>query len=88
MTAREFDLDVPADATPEEAAAISAAVGAHLQAEAAAAAAAATDEGETWDGSRWAFSGRVDAVGGGRAARVPDGAPTDRWTAAGRADRF
>jgi len=42
---------------------------------------------ETWDGERWAFAGRIESFGG-RTVRVPDGAPTDRWAAAGRADRF
>ncbi len=81
-------LTVPADAGPEETAAITAAVGAHLRDRAAAAAAAAADDDEeTWDGRRWTFAGRIQAVDG-RAARVPDDAPTDAWTAAGRADRF
>ncbi len=81
-------LTVPADAGPEETAAITAAVGAHLRDRAAAAAAAAADDDEeTWDGRRWTFAGRTRTLDG-RAARVPDGAPTDAWTAAGRADRF
>ncbi|ERH13255.1 MAG: hypothetical protein J07HB67_02293 [halophilic archaeon J07HB67] len=81
-------LTLPADAGPEETAAILAAVGAHLRDRAAAAAAAAdeTDE-ETWDGRRWAFAGRTRALDG-RATRVPDGAPTDAWAASGRTDRF
>jgi len=82
-------LTVPADAGPEETAAILAAVGAHLrdQAAAAAAAAEADDDEKTWDGRRWAFAGRSRALGG-RATRVPDGAPTDAWAASGRTDRF
>jgi len=82
-------LTVPADAGPEETAAITAAVGAHLrdQAAAAAAAAAESEPEPTWDGERWRFAGRLDAVGHS-AGRVPEGAPTDDWTAAGRADRF
>ncbi|MFB6120948.1 MAG: acc operon protein [Halobacteriaceae archaeon] len=81
------DLHVPDTATDEEAAAIAAAVGAHLQAERAAAAATAGEGAESWDGERWRFAGRVAATDG-RSARVPEGAPTDAWTAAGRADRF
>jgi hypothetical protein len=70
---------VPRDATPREAAAIVAAIGAHLR------------DGEdieestreTWDGKRFAFAGRTEAVMG-TPKRVPRGAPTDDWTAAGR----
>ncbi|PSQ07370.1 acc operon protein [Halobacteriales archaeon QS_6_71_20] len=82
-------LRLPNDADAEEAAAVVAAVGAHVHdSEAAAAAdAAAGDGAERWDGKRWAFAGRLDALRG-RGARVPDGAPTDAWTASGRSDRF
>lgn len=81
-------LDVPADATDEEAAAIAAAVRAHLRAQAAAAAAGDDEsEAESWAGERWSFAGRLRGVRG-RAGRVPTGAPTDAWTASGRADRF
>lgn len=76
-------------ATADEAAAVAAAIGAHVrdQEAAAAAAAAESDDEETWDGRRWAFAGRTRSLQG-RSARVPDGAPTDDWTAAGRTDRF
>ena len=81
-------LRLPADATPAETAAIAAAVGAHLRDEAAAAAAAASDGDDAgWDGRRWAFAGRADALSG-RALRATDGTPTDGWTAMGRADRL
>lgn len=81
-------LRIPDDATEEEAAAIAAAVSAHLSALEAAAVAAAAAEGEaTWDGDRWRFAGRLDAVGR-RSRRVPRSAPTDPWAAAGRSDRF
>ena len=79
------DLSIPADANDAEAAAIAAAVSAHLarlEAEAAAG-----EESESWDRRKWSFAGRVDALGG-RSVRVPDGAPTDAWSAAGRRDRF
>jgi hypothetical protein len=78
---------LPADAGPDETAAIVAAVGAHLRDREAAAAAAAADESESWDGDRWRFAGRI-AETRGRRRRIPTGAPTDAWTAAGRSDRF
>jgi len=78
-------LDVPDDATDDEAAAIAAVVGAHLR-DLEAQAAEEGDE-ETWTGKKWSFAGRLRSARG-RAARVPDGAPTDAWAAAGRADRF
>ena len=85
-------LSIPDDADAEEAAAIAAAVAAHVsdgeRAAAAAAAADAADTGPTWDGERWGFAGRRSMRPGRRLRRVPDGAPTDRWTAAGRADRL
>ncbi|UIO98569.1 acc operon protein [Halobaculum sp. CBA1158] len=83
-------LTVPEDADDEEAAAILAAVGAHVRDAEVAAAAAADDADEaadTWDGKRWAFAGRLEGIGG-RGARVPRGGPTDAWTASGRTDRF
>jgi len=79
-------LAVPADATAEEAAAIAAAVGAHLrdqEAAAATAAAGAGDAEDTWDGRRWQFAGRLEGLGG-LGGRVPRDAPTDGWTAVGR----
>jgi hypothetical protein len=83
-----MNLTVPDDADDAEAAAIAAAVGAHLtdRDRAAAAAAAAGDE-ETWRGREWAFAGRIDGLQG-RSIRIPETAPTDAWTAAGRTDRF
>ncbi|MFC6824609.1 hypothetical protein [Halopelagius fulvigenes] len=82
-------LSIPDDADEAEAAAIAAAVAAHIRdGELAAAAAAAAEETEkTWDGKRWTFAGRLEGVSG-RSARVPDGAPTNGWAAAARADRF
>lgn len=80
-------LSVPDDADDAEAAAIAAAVAAHIRDGELAAAAAASDDAETWDGKRWAFAGRLEGVSG-RSGRVPDGAPTNAWAAAARADRF
>ena len=85
MSEREYDVSVPEDANDAEAAAIAAAVSAHL-ARLEAEAAADGDE-ETWNDRKWSFAGRVDALGG-RSVRVPDGAPPDAWSAAGRRDRF
>ena len=79
-----IDLTVPADATSEEAAAIAAAIGAHLRAEAAA---EEEKSEERWHGNRWQFAGRVDQLQN-RQVRVPNGAPTNAWAAAGRTDRF
>ena len=81
------DIDIPDDADPEEAAAIIAAIGAHIRDQEAAAAAAEGDE-ETWQGRQWTFVGRIEALQGRSLQRVPEGAPTDAWTAASRADRF
>lgn len=81
-------LTLPDDADATEAAAIAAAVSAHMRdQEAAAAAAAAETEGDSWDGKRWGFAGRVESLQR-RTVRVRDGTPTDAWSAAGRADRL
>lgn len=81
-------LSIPDDAGDAEAAAIAAAVAAHVRdSERAAAAAAAADDGPDWEGERWSFAGRVDRLQS-RSVRVPVDAPTDAWTAAGRAGRF
>ncbi|WP_276272283.1 acc operon protein [Haloarcula litorea] len=79
-----------ADASTDEAAAVAVAVGAHIADQrraAAAAAAAAAGEEPTWDGEKWSFSGRV-AKAQRRHVEVPDEAPTDPWSAAGRTDRM
>ena len=80
-------LSIPDDANDAEAAAIAVAVAAHLRDREAAAAAAAADDGSSWDGKRWSFAGRVESLTR-RRVRVPEGTPTDAWTAAGRADRL
>ena len=81
------DLLIPDDATDEEAAAIAAAIGAHIRAQEIAATAAESEDEETWDGKRWSFAGRLRGLQG-RAARVPKSAPPDAWAASGRTDRF
>ena len=84
----DLELSIPDDASSEEAAAIVAAIGAHMRdLELAAQAAATDDEGGTWAGRRWSFAGRMRTQKQ-RYARVPTSAPTDPWAAAGRADRF
>lgn len=79
-------LTLPPDADESEAAAIVAAVGAHLR-DQEAAAAAAEDQEATWEDSRWAFTGRIESLQS-RTVRVRNGTPTDAWTAAGRTDRL
>ncbi len=81
-------LTLPDDADATEAAAIVAAVGAHIRdQQAAAAAAAAESEEESWQDKRWGFAGRVESLQR-RTVRVRDGTPTDAWSAAGRSDRL
>lgn len=80
-------ITLPDDASESEAAAIAAAIGAHLHDREIAAVRAAADEEETWDDKRWAFSGKLAGTRG-PSERVPIDAPLDPWTAAGRADRF
>jgi len=96
MADSDLALTVPEDASDEEAAAIAAAVQSHVSALAAAAAAQAAEDGDDddddgesadWTGRKWAFAGRVEGLGG-RSVRVPDGAPADAWSAAGRRERF
>ena len=82
-------LVLPPTASADEAAAIAATVGAHLadQQRAAVAAAAAANDVDRWEGKRWTFSGRIQAQQN-RTTRVPLGAPTNAWSAAGRTKRF
>lgn len=85
FTATDLAAAIPDDASREEAAAIVAALGAHLGDQERAAAESGAEE--TWDGKRWAFAGRIAALQG-RQVRVPSNAPTDGWAASGRTDRF
>lgn len=80
------ELRIPADASPDEAAAITAAVEQWLAAEARAAGNGSTPDG-SWDGRRFAFAGRLEKLTD-EPVRVPEGAPTDPWTAAGRLERY
>jgi hypothetical protein len=82
----DVSISLPPDATDAEAAAIAAAIGAHLRDREVAAAHAGSEE-DTWEGQRWAFDGKLSNRGGSF-RRVPLDAPTDPWTAAGRRDRF
>ena len=79
-------LAIPENASAEEAAAIVAAVGAHLR-DREVAAAATDDSDDHWEGKRWSYAGRIRAQQR-RFVRVPTDAPTNPWTAAGRTDRF
>jgi thiamine monophosphate kinase len=79
-------LSIPADADDAEAAAIAAAVGAHVT-DLELTAAASGGDTDSWRDRKWSFAGRVRSVQG-RDVRVPDDAPTDAWTASGRTDRF
>lgn len=79
-------LSIPADADDAEAAAIAAAVGAHVTDLERAAAASGGGE-VSWRDRKWSFAGRVRGLQG-REVRVPEDAPTDAWTASGRTDRF
>ena len=87
-TASGERVRLPGDATPEQAAAIAVALGTHLRDQRAAAAAAAEEDGDAdWTDRRWRFAARLEGLGE-EGERVPEGAPTDMWTAAGRTDRF
>ena len=76
-------LDLPDDADSEEAAAIVAALRAHV----AAGEADEDDAAPAWDGEKWRFKGRVEGLQH-RRVRVPTEAPRDPWTAAGRTELY
>lgn len=73
------------DADGDETAAIAAALTAYLRAEELAISRTTGDD--TWEGTRWSFTGRLAGLDI-RSDRVPLSAPTNPWTAAGRADRY
>jgi len=76
------------DADTDEAAAVAVAIGAHLRdTELAAAASAADGSAKGWAGRKWQYADRLDRDRD-RGVRIPTGAPTDPWSAAGRADRL
>ncbi|HET7323273.1 MAG TPA: acc operon protein [Halococcus sp.] len=81
---KQLAAAIPDDADSDEAAAIAAALGGYLTDRERAATASET---ETWDGKRWTFAGKIEAIQG-RRVRVPHDVPTDGWTAAGRTERF
>ncbi|MGM0398006.1 MAG: acc operon protein [Halobacteriota archaeon] len=85
METSRFELAIPDAADVEEAAAIAAAIGAHLNDRDRAA--ATTDETPSWHGREWAFAGKLERTTA-CSRRVPKTAPTDPWSAAGRSDRF
>lgn len=78
-----MDIEIPDDADTEEAAAIAAAVRSHI----AALEADDDEEADDWQGARWRFKGRVNSLQN-RRVRVPNTAPRDAWSAAGRTDRY
>jgi hypothetical protein len=80
-------LRFPDAASTAEAAAITAALEAYSRERIAAADSEAETETDEWEGERFTFAGRLEALGEA-SKRVPTTAPTDRWTAAGRADRY
>jgi hypothetical protein len=73
-------IEVPEDATEEELDAIATAVRKHLETH------SATDAGASDDEPRWALAGRLRRAGV-RTPRSLGDAPSDPWTAAGRATR-
>jgi hypothetical protein len=84
-TADDLAAAIPDDADTDEAAAIAVALGSYLADRERAA--ASESEGPSWHGERWRFAGRLAALGS-RPVRVSLDAPTDPWSAAGRADRL
>ncbi|MFB6135019.1 MAG: acc operon protein [Halanaeroarchaeum sp.] len=83
METSRFEIDVPDAADPDEAAAIAVAIGAHLTDRQRA---TSEPPAETWQNRQWSFAGKRENTGG-CPVRVPDGAPTNAWTAAGRLEK-
>lgn len=82
MTA-DHTLSIPETATSKEAAAIAAAISAHVTDQQRT----RTDEAPDDSLKSWQFAGRMRALGK-QCQQVPESAPTDPWTAADRSDRF
>lgn len=82
MAGRGYDLDIPAGASSEEAAAIAAAIDSHVAADADDA-----TEDHDWTGRRWRFTARIESIHG-TTVRLPRRPPTSAWRAAGRTDRL
>ena len=80
------DLRIPPEASDDEAAAIAAAIGAHLR-QVEYDATDTEDSVPPWTGRRWGFAGRMQDLQG-RAVRVARGAPSSGWAAASRTDRM
>jgi hypothetical protein len=85
LTADDLAAAIPDDASDEEAAAIAIALGTYLADRERAAAGESTEP--SWDGHRWAFAGRLAALGR-RPVRVSLDAPSDPWAASGRTNRL
>lgn len=81
----DHEFDIPDDADEDEAVAIAAVLNAHLAAQREGD--EESDDSEAWNSRRWSFAGRVSALQR-REARVPESAPEDAWTAAGRTTRM
>ncbi len=77
-------LHIPPDASPEEAAALAAAIDAHL---AVTGSDEGADDGETGNGRRWRLQSRIETVTG-CSGRVPRQAPVDMWRAANRMELY
>ena len=78
-------IDLPEDADEDEAAAIVAALNAHVGAQIRA---AADEEGsDDWNERQWSFASRIGDIQH-RRVRVPRHAPRDPWTASGRTRRM
>ncbi|MBX0323280.1 hypothetical protein EGH21_09580 [Halomicroarcula sp. F13] len=79
----ELTVSIPDDATASEAAAVTAAVGAHITDRQRAAAAAAASEQPTEYVDAWKLAGRLERFG--RRRRPADVERGDEWSAAARA---
>ena len=78
-----MNVELPPDASADEAAAIAAVIRTYI-------AESADDDDEPatdWNERRWRFTGRVDSLQG-RRIRAPTDAPSDPWAAASRTARM